>query len=242
MFDSIVSLFNINTIMFTVMNYSMSYLEFFGTIANLFCVYLAAKNKILTWPVGLVGVILYLFLFYQIQLYSDFFEQIYFFFASFYGWYLWRNPNRAIAVPLDGSTVHVPTYKPIRKIQWLDNMSRFLWIALTIVFTFVIYNFMQNIHLVLPTLFPKPVTFPFLDAFTTIMSFVATILMAQRKIDCWIYWIVVDIIGIWLYWTKGVKFISIEYIIFLGNAIYGLYLWIKQNGENQLVKSVTTKK
>jgi nicotinamide mononucleotide transporter len=67
----------------------MSYLEFVGTIFNLWCVWLAAKNKISTWPIGLVGIVLYIFLFYQIQLYSDLVEQLYFFVMTFYGWYLW---------------------------------------------------------------------------------------------------------------------------------------------------------
>lgn len=241
MFDSLISLFNINTIMFTIMNYQMSYIEFFGTIANLLCVYLAAKNKILTWPIGLIGVILYLFLFYQIRLYSDFFEQIYFFFASFYGWILWSKPKAKTYKLGIGESIAVQPLKAERKITWGYKYDYVIWFAIMVIGTYILYMLMNNIHKILPTLFPVQASFPYLDALTTSMSFVATILMAQKKISCWIYWIIVDIIGIWLYWTKGVKFISIEYVIFLGNAIYGLLLWIKQNGQDKLGKSVITK-
>ena len=81
--------FNINTIIFTIFDYPMSYLEFFGTILNLLSVYLVAKNKIWTWPIGNIAVILFAVLFFQIQLYSDFMEQIYFFITGFYGWWGW---------------------------------------------------------------------------------------------------------------------------------------------------------
>jgi len=204
----------------------MSYIEFFGTIANLLCVYLAAKNKILTWPIGLIGVILYLFLFYQIRLYSDFFEQIYFLFASFYGWVLWSKPRGKTHKLGIGETITVSPPKPSLKITWGSFNNNWIWMLIIIAATTGLYVFMTNIHTLIPKYFPEPADYPFWDAFTTVMSFTAMILMSQKKILCWILWILVDVIGIWLYWVKGVKFISIEYVIFLGNAIYGLYFWV----------------
>lgn len=238
MLHELLNIFNVNTIMFTVMNYPMSYLEFFGTIANLLCVYLAAKNKILTWPIGLIGVILYLFLFYQIQLYSDFFEQIYFLFASFYGWYLWKNPNKVYKLKMNGPAVKIKPFKKPKEIAWGSLTTNIIWVMITLIGTGVAYLFMSNIHNLLPTLFPIPADYPMMDAFTTIMSFVATILMAQRKIACWIFWIIVDVIGIWLYWSKGVKFISVEYVIFLGNAIYGLWLWTSTYNKSLIKRTI----
>ena len=90
-----INIFDINTVLFTVWGYQMSYIEFFGTIFNIWCVWLTAKNKILCWPVGIVGIIFYMFLFYQIQLYSDLVEQFYFLATSFYGWVLWLNISKA---------------------------------------------------------------------------------------------------------------------------------------------------
>ena len=87
--------------------------------------------------------------------------------------------------------------------------------------------FMQHVHELLPQFFPEPASFPYLDAFTTIMSFVATILMAHKKIECWYLWILVDIIGIWLYFQKGIVFVSVLYAIFLILATKGLINWNK---------------
>ena len=62
------SFFDINNIAFTILGYQISWLELAGTIFNLVCVILAARRKISNWWVGLVGVVLFMILFYQIQL------------------------------------------------------------------------------------------------------------------------------------------------------------------------------
>jgi nicotinamide mononucleotide transporter len=210
------NLLSINTVMFTVMGYPMSYIEFFGTIFNLWCVWLVAKNKILNWPVGIVGTILYVFLFYQIRLYSDLFEQIYFFITSIYGWILWSNlrdkkENR-------------------NKLKITQNSQKSNWIYLWVIVvgTVVLGAFMERIDIIFPQYFQEPASFPYLDAFTTVMSFAATILIAQKKVECWYLWILVDIIGIGLYYAKGVKFISLEYLIFLVLATKGLIQWQRE--------------
>ena len=209
-------LFSINNIFFTVLGYPMSYIEFFGTIFNLWCVYLVVKNNIWNWPIGIVGVILFGFMFYQINLYSDLFEQIYFFITSFYGWWAWihmRNTNQANAQELS-----------ISRNNQKNNLIYFIIIILG---TILLGYFTSNIHIYFAEYFPEPASFPYLDAFTTILSFAATILMAHRKIECWYLWILVDVIGVWLYFAKDVRLVSILYFIFLILATRGLISWSK---------------
>jgi nicotinamide mononucleotide transporter len=219
-------LFSINTVVFTFLGYPMSYIEFFGTIFNLWCVWLAAKNKISNWPIGIVGIVLYLFLFYQIRLYSDLFEQMYFLVMSFYGWWLWAR--------LDPKQEAGKQEK--LRIRYNTGIVNAIYVAIIILGTAFLGYFMKNIHLYFPAYFPEPASFPFLDAFTTVMSFAATILMARKKVECWYLWILVDIIGIWLYYVKGVKFIALEYVIFLILATKGMIEWRKEfrNKKNDL--------
>lgn len=205
---------SVNTIFFTFLNYPMSYIEFFGTIFTGWSVYLAAKNKIGTWPVSILGIILYAFLFYQIQLYSDLFEQVYYFITAFWGWYVWSNPR-------SGDKKELPVTLSTKK----QNVAG---IAATLVLTVLLTNFMSNIHIIFPKYFPVAASFPLLDGFTTVMSFVATVYLAMRKIESWYYWIVVDIIGVWLYFEKGVVFLSLLYFAFLINAFWGLTKWKKE--------------
>ena len=82
---------------------------------------------------------------------------------------------------------------------------------------------MRQVHTLLPALFPEAASFPYVDALTTIMSFTAMWLMAQKRIESWYYWIIVDMIGIWLYYVKEVRFISLCKVCdyYFGNARQG---------------------
>jgi len=209
-------IFDINTVFFTIRWYDMSYLEFFGTIFNIICVRLASRNNIRNRPIGIIGVILYIFLFYQIQLYADFIEQRYFLITGFYGWRAWSNMKKKKTAK-DGELKVMKTTKKENIIYGI------IGVIATVLLTFLI----MNLSIWFPTLFPEPASYPYLDALTTVMSFLATILMARRKISCWYLWIAVDIIGIRLYYIKGVKFVALEYVIFLILATLWLFRWIK---------------
>lgn len=213
---NIISLFDINSIFFTLLNYPMSYLEFFGTIFTGWSVYLSAKNKVISWPIGLVGVVLYGFLFYQIQLYSDLFEQVYYLLTGFWGWWLWTHPQSKDK-----------DVKNELKVSFGSKKFNLVGLVSIVVLTLGLSRFMSNIHVIFPVLFPVAASFPFMDAFTTATSFVANIYLAKRKIENWYLWIVVDVIGVFLYYQKGVIFLSLLYLFFLLNAFKGLSDWSK---------------
>ncbi len=208
---------NINTTFFTVLGYPMSYLEFFGTLLNLWSVWLVARNNILTWPIGIVAVILFGILFYQIQLYSDFMEQVYFIGSGFYGWWAWIYLRRKKkGKKSEGAKLRVSR---------TSTKNIVICGAIIAAGTISMGYLMGHIHEYLPSLFTEPASYPYLDAFTTVMSFVAMILMAHKKVECWYLWIAVDVIGIWLYFVKDVRFIAFLYCIFLAIATKGLFNW-----------------
>jgi len=111
-----------------------------------------------------------------------------------------------------------------------------LWAAGTFLLSVVTSILMSRIHLILPALFPEAASYPFIDTLTTIMSFSAMFLMAQKRIESWVYWIIVDIIGTWLYYVKEVKFISLLYVILLVMAINGLITWFRGMESSSAVK------
>jgi nicotinamide mononucleotide transporter len=194
----------------------MSYIEFFGTALNIWCVYLTTRAKILSWPIGLLGSALYLLLFYQIQLYSDLFEQVYFIITGFTGWYAWLYYKKEINKANDTVIVGINAVS-----------KNLIYIGIIISGTGILSLVTMNLSVWLPKYFPEPVSYPVLDAATTVMSFIAQWLLVRKKVESWVLWILVDIIGIWLYWVKGVKLVSIEYVFFLIMASYGLYNWLK---------------
>jgi nicotinamide mononucleotide transporter len=206
--------FSVDTIFLMIGDYPLSYIELIGTLAYFASVGLIAKKNMLTWPVGILSVILYGILFYQIRLYSDTLEQIYYLVISVYGWITWEQSKA-------------------QKKEITNNFSSpkemAIWFGITMGAAVVLAFLTSNFHIWIPSLFPEPASFPFLDALTTVMSFVAMYLLTKRKTESWIYWIIVDVIAIGLYWVKDVRFISVQYIALLCMAFYGLLNWMRQN-------------
>lgn len=201
------SFFDINNIAFVLIEYPLSWIELIGTLFGLVTVYLASRENILTWPTGLINVAAFFFLFYQVNLYSDMILQVYFFAMSLYGWYFWKTK---------------PNGQPITSLPltWQKKYS------LVLVLGTVILGFtMSSIHELLPHYFPQPAAFPFADAFTTVASIMATILLARKVLENWYLWIAVDMVSILLYSMKGIYLVAIEYFIFLIICIFGLLKW-----------------
>jgi len=193
-----------------VLNYQISYVELFGTIFTAWSVFLAAKNKLSTWPIGIVGVVLYMVLFWQIQLYADLIEQVYYLVTGFVGWWMWSHRGRA---------------RKELQISVSTGVGTVINCAVLVLGTFALSEVVIRLHTTFPAAFAKPASYPYLDSFTTAMSFVANYLLMKRKLDSWYLWIVVDVIAVWLYAVKGVPLLSILYFAFLINAIVGYFKW-----------------
>jgi nicotinamide mononucleotide transporter len=216
------AILSIENVMVTIGDYPLSYIEFVGTVLYFSSVWLIARKNMLTWPVGIVSVLLYALLFYQIQLHSDAIEQVYYLGVSGYGWFVWkrsRDERPREGASRSGSGIHS---------SWSGPAQLAIWAGLTMVLALAMTAVVARLHLWLPRLFPIAADYPFLDALTTVMSFVAMFLMARRRTESWIYWIIVDVIGIGLYWVKDVRFISLQYVALLAMAIYGFFRWIRE--------------
>lgn len=202
---------DVDSVLFTIMGYPMSFIEFTGTILYLWSVWLIAKRNVATWPVGIVSVVLYMVLFYQIRLYADALEQAYYLFASAYGWWYWSRAPREMGVVAD--------------VKCGSGRAMLVWVGATAVLSVTLGWAMGRIHEWLPTVFSEAASYPYVDATTTIMSLVAMWLMVRRHVESWVYWIIVDVVGIWLYYAKGVRFVSLLYVLLLALAIRGLTDW-----------------
>lgn len=205
---------SVDNIAFTILGYPLSYVELLGTVLYLWSVWLIVHRQVLTWPVGILSVLLYMALFYQIRLYADAMEQVYYLIVSIYGWLHWGKSPAAIT----GQRVIVRFSLP-------GEIAR--WIIVVGVLSILTGLLISRLHQFLPGVFPEPASFPYLDALTTVMSFVAMWLMARKRIESWVYWIIVDVIAIGLYFVKDVWFVSLLYVVLLIMAINGLMAWSK---------------
>lgn len=202
--------FDIKNIAFEIIGYQISYVELIGTLFGLLSVYFASRANILTWATGIINEVFLFILFFQIQLYADMFLQVYFFVVTLYGWYNWKQ-------------------KPKQNSITLTQKKTKIWLASAIIVGTIIAGFLfANIHLYLPHYFKTEAAFPFADSFVMVLSIVATVLLAQKKIETWYLWIIVDIVCVFLFFKKGIVFLALEYLVFLGLATYGLLNWKKQ--------------
>jgi len=195
----------------------MSYLEFFGTIAGAVAIWLSARAIVWSWPVGIINVVLFFFLFYQVQLYPDMFLQVFFFITNLMGWWRWTHPK---------------TFEEDRKrelrVSYMKRNQLLMIFAVGLVGTIAFGTLAENIHEIFPRLFPKPSAFPYLDSFVTVMSIITTFLMINKKIESWIFWILIDVIATYMYFAKGIKFVGLEYAAFCLIAAFGLWNWTRE--------------
>jgi nicotinamide mononucleotide transporter len=204
------TLFDINNIVFEIIGYQISYIELIGTLFGLLSVYFASRANILTWATGILNELFLFILFFQVQLYADMVLQIYFFFVTLYGWYNWKQiPNK-------------------NNISTTDFKSKKWIIASILLGTLISGILFTNIHLYLPQYFKTEAAYPYADSFVMVLSIIATILLAQKKIETWYLWILVDLVCVLLFYKKGIIFLTVEYFVFLGIATYGLLNWKKQ--------------
>jgi nicotinamide mononucleotide transporter len=214
--------FDIHNIFFRILGYDMSYLEFFGVVFGLVAVWLSARANIWSWPIGIVNVTLAFFLYYQIQLYPDMFLQVFFFVTNVLGWIRWANPK--------------PGEEDRRnelKVTYMKRSALLLVCAGGLAGTVVLGSLASRLHEWFPSVFPLPSSYPYADSFIMMMSIATTFLMIQKKVECWIIWIVIDVVATYLYFIKGVKFLSFEYLVFTILATFGLVNWIREVNLNK---------
>jgi nicotinamide mononucleotide transporter len=180
------------------------WLEWCGVITGILCVWLAAKNNILNWPIAIVSVLIYIVIFYNNKLYADMGLQVYFFVLNLYGWYFWSiNKNK--------TAVKSPVLSISRK-------EIFLSILAIVVFTFLLGTLLFK---------NTDASFPFIDSFCTACSLVAQIFLARKVMENWLIWIFVDIIYVGVYFSKGLYATGIMYAIFVYIATVGYIDWRK---------------
>lgn len=185
---------------------SENYIEILGSIFGLLYILLSIKQNIWCWPVGFITSALYIYVFFVTRFYADMGLQVYYLIVSVYGWYHWMFGGRSKKQDNLG----------ISKIDLKSGAILFLInVVLFLVIAYVLINFTDS-------------DIPYWDAFTTAASFVATWMLAQKKIEHWIVWIVVDAVSMGLYIYKGLYPTVILFAVYTLLAILGYFEWKKE--------------
>jgi nicotinamide mononucleotide transporter len=210
------SVFNVHNVFFTIFGYPMSYIELSATLLIAVYVLLITRKIVWAWPLGIFTFSLFAVLYYQVRLYSDFFEQFYYIGNCFYGWSVWLAARKKAE---EGKEPDVSK---------TTGKGRLIAGVIIAAGGIILGFSMSRINIWLPSLFHLPAAYPYIDATATVMGFVAAGLMTHKKIESWMLWICVNLICIGLYYVQNVKFVSVLYIFFLALAINGLITWTRE--------------
>ena len=176
-------------------------LEWITFVAALAYVYFAAQKKIVTWVFGLISVGLTFYLDVIGKLYIESGLQVFYFVMAIYGWINWKKAEKN-DLPIARWSIQLH----------LLNIFASAWLALLVGYLFANYTEQST---------------PYLDAFTTCFSLVATFMVVKRVIENWLYWIFINMGMVVLYLNNGYEILALQYGLFVILAIYGYWSWNK---------------
>ena len=186
-------------------------LEIIAVAFGFLSVWFSKQNKIWVFPTGMISTSIFVYLLLKWSLLGDMMINGYYFIMSVYGWYVWTRK-------IDDTQV-----TPISKINFKEKKISVAIFFATLLFVFIVYK----------TFDKWSDWVAYADTITTAIFFVGMWLMAKRKIENWIFWIIGDVISVPLYLYKGFTFTSFQYLGFTFIAIFGYLAW-KKNLNKQI--------
>ncbi len=208
------NLFSVNNTLFTLLNCSVSYIEFIGIIFTFMAAILIARANIWSWLLSIIGVCLYTFIFFQFKLYPDVVIQIMFLIANCYGWYKWSQD------PVILKNGNIITYSA--------SIKERIIFAIAIVIGILVVGFIINdLNHMAPSLSDHPVSLPYADSSIAVIGLAATIWQIRKCANAFILWIINDAIIVVIYLIKNTPFVSLSYFVLLIIAVRGLFNWLK---------------
>ena len=180
-------------------------LEITGVLFGLLSVWYAKKNNIWVYPTGMISTSIFVYLLFKWALLGDMIINAYYFIMSAYGWYYWSKREEQVVVhPITSTT----------KKEFKTALLLFVASLLFVIWIYQVFDKWRDWT-------------AYVDTLTTAIFFVGMSLMARRKIEHWLFWILGDIISIPLYFYKGLTLTSLQYVIFTLIAMYGYRSWKK---------------
>ena len=178
-------------------------LEHVAVACGLANIYLTVRQNIWCWPVGVVMVSLYIYIFFNAKLYSDAGLNVFFLVMQFYGWYHWTRG------PVEHS-------RSLSEVERLRPRGWILTIIGTIAGAATLGTAMHRL---------TDASLPYVDAFTTMLSVIAQVLLTRKILENWTLWIIADVVYIGMYSYKSLYWTAALYVVFLVLCVQGYREW-----------------
>lgn len=171
---------------------------------------LAMYENILCWLAALISTSIYVFLFFDVNLYMESGLQIYYIIMALYGWYAWRKHSDK------NDDLHIS--------RWTINQHLMAIIGILII-TAISAHFLGETQ----------ADYPWLDSFTTWSAVLTTWMVARKILENWLYWIVIDSISIYLFINKELYLTALLFLIYVILCVYGYRQWnLKYHASNNI--------
>jgi nicotinamide mononucleotide transporter len=193
----------------SVNNYltTLPWLELVAMLLALAYVILATQGSIWCWPAAFVSTAIYTVIFYDVSLLMDSALNVYYLMMAVYGYWVWQK---------NAQPQHEQNSSPLAIVTWQASWHVKACFILTIISLVLGYIMATN----------TTASFPYLDTFTTVFAVFTTYLVAQKVLENWLYWIVIDTVSIYLYIEKGLIPTTVLFIINVIIAGYGYFKWL----------------
>lgn len=165
---------------------------------------LAVRRNLLCWLCAFISTAIYLVLFARAALYMQSLLQIFYLVMAVYGFIDWRKGQTESGEVLIRS--------------W--TMRQHLFAAVLVVMAAVVNGWLLARS--------TDAAAPYIDSLVTWGSVVTTWMVARRVIENWLYWIVVDAIAAWLYFSQGLLVTTVLFVIYLGIVVRGYFAWRRE--------------
>jgi nicotinamide mononucleotide transporter len=180
----------------------MSNLELVAALLGAVSVWLTVRRIIWAFPIGIVMVVLYAWVFFEAKLYSDVLLQIAFAVMQVQGWIEWRRGDKA--------SDQLIAVRSLSNAQWI-------WTGgIQLIGTLALGYGMDRF---------TDAALPYLDAFAAVQSILAQWWMNKRYLENWILWIAVDEVYLIIYSSRELYYTTALYAIFLLMAVGGYLQW-----------------
>jgi nicotinamide mononucleotide transporter len=181
-----------------------SQLEIVSVAFGVVYVVLAARENIWCWPAAFIGTGTAVFLFWDASLVMESALNVYYLAMAVFGWWQWR------AGGVNKSGLTISSWK-LR--QHLIAIS--LITALTLASGYLLST-------------RTTAALPYVDSFTTWSAVITTWMVARKILQNWLYWIVIDIVAMWLFFERGLYLYALLFLLYSLIAVIGHLQWSKK--------------
>ena len=193
----------------------MSYeliIESIAVATGLISVWYSKKINILVFPIGIISVLLYVFIFIKNGLFANAVINFLYFVISVFGWWNWIKDNGQ-------RTTDNRQQSESLTVTFLNSRQRLVSLAILLVLLFTSKIFSSD-------------TTTFLDYLTGVLGLGGMLLTALKKVENWVLYLLCDIILIPLCIYNGLYLTVLQYIIYAIIAVMGYISWSKEAKKN----------